>query len=280
MNINAQEQKFYYEKNQYLTYKKYGEGSMSIVFLHGFGASKNSWDELYPLFDTQKYTSYLIDFKGFGNSTIPKDDKYSLKDNAMIILKFINSNIISNYILVGHSYGGGVSLILLSTKQLKTEPKALILLDCAAYNTQTPFFINYLNTPFFNKMMYLFTTPQMRASFSLKRIVSPENYSKKMLNRYIESYSGKEKDYSFITTAKHIDPDNYKELISSYEKIKIPTLIIWGKQDNVLSLEQGVMLSKQIKSSKLEIIDNCGHIPNEEKPLETYKKIISFIQNL
>ena len=48
----------------------------------------------------------------------------------------------------------------------------------------------------------------------------------------------------------------------------------------VLSVNQGVLLSKQIENSKLEIIDNCGHIPHEEKPNETFMSIETFLNNL
>lgn len=279
MNIYAQEQRFYYNQKDYITYVKRGTGSTSIIFLHGYGASKNSWDDFYPLFDTLKYSLYLIDLKGFGNSSIPKDNKYSINDNEEIISLFINSNISNDYYLIGHSLGGGVSLILTKSGHLNQYPKALILLDCAAYNANTPFFINYLKTPCINQLIYFFTTSKMRAYFSLKKIVNRDNFSQKILNRYIESGKGKHKKYSFIKTAKQIVPKNYEEFIAFYDKIAIPTLIIWGNQDRILSIEQGKLLSKQIIHSKLETIENCGHIPHEEKPIETFEIVNEFLIN-
>src|ERR1035437_300443 len=110
LKTKSQDLKFLYNEKDYITYEKHGTGSTSLIFLHGFGASKNSWYDFYNFFDSLKYTSYLIDLKGFGNSSIPKDNKYSLQDNAMIITSFINQNIKSDYLIIGHSYGGGVAL--------------------------------------------------------------------------------------------------------------------------------------------------------------------------
>src|SRR6185503_20508123 len=98
--------------------------------------------------------------------------------------------------------------------------------------------------------------PKMRANFSLKRIVKRENFSQKILNRYIESYTGKRKKYSFIKTAKQTVPKNYEKLIASYGNITIPTLIVWGKHDRILSIEQANLLAKQIINSKLETIED------------------------
>lgn len=278
LDVNSQENKFFYNETDYLTYLVYGNGSTNLIFLHGFGSSKNSWDDFYPLFDTSKYTLYLIDLKGFGNSSIPKDKKYSIGDHAEIISKFINTNVSNDYFLIGHSYGGTISLFLANFNALNRQPNGLILLDCAAYNIKTPFFINYLKTPCFNQFMYLITTPKSRAKYTLKRIVEKNNLSQRIIDRYTISYTGKRKKYSFIKSAKQMIPKNYEELIAAYNDIKIPTLIIWGKQDKVLSIEQGSLLTKQITNSKLFIIENCGHIPQEEKPIITFEIVIKFLK--
>jgi pimeloyl-ACP methyl ester carboxylesterase len=277
--MKAQEQRFYYNDSDYITFIKKGNGSTSLVYLHGFGASKNSWDDFYTLFDSSIYTSYLIDLKGFGNSSIPKDKKYSLNENKKILTKFIDSIITQKYFLFGHSYGGGVSLLLVTSKKLRNKPKLLILMDCAAYNIDTPFFIKYLQNPFISNILYLFSTPKIRAKFTLNRIVNEKNYTNKILNRYIESFKGVRKKYSFVQSAKQIAPENYEQLIAEYSKIKMPTLIIWGKQDKILSVKQGELLSQQIENSELKMIDICGHIPQEEKPDTTFKIVESFINN-
>ena len=279
ISSNAQE-KFYYNNSDYINYQKKGSGSIDLIFIHGYGASNNSWDDIQPLFDSTEYTSYLVDLKGFGKSSIPKDNKYSMRDHEKVIAEFIDSVITNDYYLFGHSYGGGVSLLLTISKQLKTKPKSLILIDCAAYHTETPFFIKYLQIPIVNRMMFLFSTPKMRARFTLKRIVIKEHFSEEMLSRHTESVKGKGKKYSYIKTAKQIIPDNYKQFTDAFKNIEIPTLIIWGRQDKVLPVEHGELLSQQIKDSKLKIIEECGHIPHEEYPNETYKIIETFLNKL
>lgn len=275
MNINAQNKKFYYSDSSYISYSEIGKGATKLVFVHGFGSSMSSWDDIKGNFDTLEFKLYLIDLKGFGCSSIPKDNNYSILEQSRIVSEFINENIDSNYYVIGHSYGGGVTLLLRSL--LKVSPNGLILIDCAAYFAKTPFFISYLTNPILNKLIYC-SSARFRAKFILKRILNRDNYSEKLVDRYEKNFKGKHKRYSFIKTAKQILPSNYDEIVASYNLIKIPTLIIWGQQDPIVPFEHAEMLSNQIKNSMIKTIESCGHIPQEEVPAETFKAIYDFLE--
>lgn len=280
MKTKSKDLKFFYNEKDYITYEKHGTGNISLIYLHGFGASKNSWYDFYNLFDSLRYTSYLIDLKGFGNSSIPKDNKYSLIDNAIIVTEFINHEIKSDYIIIGHSFGGGVALLQNITTALISKPSCQILLDCAAYNLDTPFFIKYLKTPVVNRLMFILSSANYRAKFSIKRIVLKENLSDTIISRYAKSFKGKRKSYSFIHSAKQLIPKDYNKLIEKYDEIKVPTLIIWGSEDEILSPTQGKLLHKQILNSQLEIIEKCGHIPHEEHPVKVFEIVNKYIKFL
>ena len=275
MNINAQDKKFYYSDSSYISYSEIGRGTTKLVFVHGFGSSMSSWDDIKGKFDTLDFKLYLIDLKGFGSSSIPRDNNYSILEQGRIVSKFINEIIDSNYYVIGHSYGGGVTLLLPSL--LKVSPNGLILIDCAAYYSKTPFFIGYLKNPFLNKLIYC-TSAKFRARYILKRILYKQNYSERLVDRYEISFKGKNKRYSFIKTSKQILPENYNEIIASYNSIEIPTLIIWGNQDPIVPIEHAKMLNNQIKNSQIKTVDFCGHIPQEEMPTETYDIISEFIK--
>jgi len=60
-------------------------------------------------------------------------------------------------------------------------------------------------------------------------------------------------------------------------KILVPTLILWGDQDQLIPLAAGYKLSSLIKDSKLIVFDRCGHLPQEEMPARTADEIITFI---
>jgi pimeloyl-ACP methyl ester carboxylesterase len=59
--------------------------------------------------------------------------------------------------------------------------------------------------------------------------------------------------------------------------VNIPTQIVWGRQDQIVPVECAEMFKNAIPGSKLSIIDNCGHVPDIEKPDEFIKIALDFM---
>lgn len=278
--VSGQE-KFYYENNIYLNYKKIGNGEQKIFFLHGFGASIKSWSPIIDQIDSSDLTIYLFDLKGFGLSSKPKDNKYSIRNQGEILKKFIKEKNLNNIILTGHSYGGGVALFLNSELINKEEKiiKKTILIDCAAFNENIPFFIKLYRTPVINRLISLFPK-KPGTKYTLKKIFYDKSkVDNHLVNRYMFSLKQKGMRYSFIKVAQQLIPDNYIELANNIKIIDNPVLIIWGKDDNIISYKIGEKLNKLLTNSELKIIDNCGHIPHEEHPKIVLNLVQKFINN-
>jgi 4,5:9,10-diseco-3-hydroxy-5,9,17-trioxoandrosta-1(10),2-diene-4-oate hydrolase len=60
-------------------------------------------------------------------------------------------------------------------------------------------------------------------------------------------------------------------------RLTAPTLIIWGRQDQVLPLGHGLAGLKLIPSSQLHVWDQCGHVPHMEKADEFNRLVIAFL---
>lgn len=272
---------FHYSDNILINYEEQGEGDKIIVFLHGFGATLNSWNDIRLLFPKNEYHLFLIDLKGFGFSSKPFDGNYSFKDQSEIIYQFLRFIKAENIILIGHSYGGGVALVTYINSLDKKEDTLigkLVLIDCAAYQQELPFFIKYLSTPIINQLIFLLPS-KVRAEYTLKNLFfNPNKINENLIVRYATFFSGDSLKYTFIESARQIFPSNYKSLILRYKEIKIPTLIIWGENDPALSLKYGIKLHEEIPNSVFEIIKKCGHIPQEECPKETYDLINTYLK--
>jgi pimeloyl-ACP methyl ester carboxylesterase len=68
----------------------------------------------------------------------------------------------------------------------------------------------------------------------------------------------------------------YNDLQEDFQKIKIPTLVIWGSEDNFIPIEN-LEYFKGIPSVETCIMEDCGHSPFVERPLTFYKIIKKFI---
>jgi pimeloyl-ACP methyl ester carboxylesterase len=270
-----------YSQNIHINYEKIGHGEKKIVFLHGFGTSLHTWDDIKELFPKDAFTLYLIDLKGFGNSSKPFDGKYTIHEQAKIVVQFIKDINTDSLYLIGHSFGGAVALltqIALINDKSKTRIRKLILIDCLAYSQEMPSFINYLKIPVLNKLTFLLPD-KFKAQYVLKKIFYDQNkVNEKLINRYASFYSSRKLEYTFITSAKQINPKEYDEIINTYKNISTSCLIIWGRNDSIISVDSAIRLSKELPNAKLEIINNCGHVPQEENPAATFKKIYAFIE--
>ena len=60
-------------------------------------------------------------------------------------------------------------------------------------------------------------------------------------------------------------------------RVKIPTRIVWGREDRLIPVECGQLYQKAIPGSDLVVIDNCGHVPQTEKPQEFIKAALDFL---
>ena len=84
----------------------------SIVFIHGFGASKETFLEAFGFEEFRKFTLLAPDLIGFGDSEKPSNFSYLMKDQAETLRKMIDSLRLDRFNLVAHSMGGIIGIEL------------------------------------------------------------------------------------------------------------------------------------------------------------------------
>ncbi|MEW6652821.1 MAG: alpha/beta hydrolase [Bacteroidota bacterium] len=281
LKYSSRNSTYTYSADVQINYEVIGRGRKKIVFVHGFGTSLHTWDDIKELFPKEEYKLYLIDMKGFGNSSKPEDDLYTLQEQAKIVVSFIKHINSGPFYLIGHSYGGGVALqadIMLSNEKGKPRIDKLILIDCLAYLQDVPLFVDFLTIPVVNKIPFLLSD-KLKSEYIIDKIFYDKTLiNEKLISRYASYYYDEGIPYTFITTANQINPEQYEKIIGAYKSITTKCLIIWGGNDSVLLLENGIKLSKEIPNAQIEIISECGHSPHEEKPDVTFSRILRFLK--
>ena len=84
-----------------------------IVFIHGLGDSKKFFNDVWKHKNFSEHSILTFDLIGFGNSSNPKGFSYKVEDHAEICSLLINKLGLTNINLVGHSFGGAISLLLI-----------------------------------------------------------------------------------------------------------------------------------------------------------------------
>lgn len=255
----------------------YGAGD-PILCLHGMGGSTFSWRHFIAPF-SRNNKLILVDFKGCGKSPKPRDKHYSIHDHADSIYRIIIEESLTNLTLVGNSLGGAVALILAIRLSAESPDRLakLILIDSGGDRRFLPTHLKLIRCFLGTPIVHL--TP---AKFAAKMVLRYCYYDKsKPTREQVLSYSAPlaraEGRQAFLQTARQCVPADADELVASLSKIDVPTLIVWGREDAVIPIEVGELLHQAIRNSRLEIIEHCGHIPQEEKPEETIALISKFL---
>jgi len=233
---------FFYYNNTQVFYKRENRGGKTVLLLHGFGASSKTVDCLFYFLKNRGYDVISIDFPGFGQSNEPFG-VWSIYDYADCVDAFIQYLSLKNVIVVGHSFGGRVGIILASNNKLD----ALILIDSAG--------VKPIRTLKYYLKVAIYKA-RKRLKLSTKRSGS-EDYRSLSINMRA----------TFVRVVnEHLD-----KLLS---KITVPTLVLWGKQDKDTPVYMAKKINKCIKNSVLYIM-NGGHYSY----LDCYNETCMYMEN-
>ncbi len=235
-----------------------------IVILHGWGRGAKSYEEAKRLLEQRGNSVYLFDLPGFGEAP-PPENPWSVDDYADFVWKFLQANNLNEIFLWGNSFGGRIAIKLAVSHPEKL--RGLIL--CAAAGIKH-------ELVFRQKIARLLA----RAGKPASRLLGVEKFAE-FAKRIIYKIGGSH-DYRLATgvmkeTMKKADSENSEDLRPYLSKIQVPTLIVWGKKDNILPLTDAYVMNKEITGSQLKILEDVGHRPHKESPEKLAEIIDNFI---
>lgn len=263
-----------------LAYRDHGKGK-PIVLLHGFGASSYTWRHIEPALVEEGFRVLTVDLKGFGLSDKPLDEKYSIFHQAELVSAFIRQLQLKDTTIIGHSLGGGVALVLAldKTPDVKKRLSRLVLIDSIAYAQNIPIAFNILRTPVLGQIGSRLVPLEVQTRVALKLAYFDDSkFSSADVKEYANGLRDKGSRHAMIQTARQILPENLPELSSRYRTIEMPTLIVWCDHDKVIKPNIGLRLHNNLPNSTFRVIRDCGHLPQEEKPQETYHALQVFLK--
>ena len=236
-------------KSTKINYIFYGSGEDTIVLLHGWG---QNIEMMKPIGDnlSKQNRILILDLPGFGKSGEP-DTIWTMYDYAECIHELIEKLEIKNPILMGHSFGGKISLIYAS----KYEIKKLVLFA----------------SPYKKEIKKL--SLKTRTLKTLKKVPGLnklEGFAKK----HIGSKDYKEaSEFMRKILVEHVNLDVTEDV----KKIKCPTLMIWGTLDRQVPIEEAYELEKLIKDSGVVVYEGCTHYAYLERLGQTINVLRSFL---
>lgn len=232
-----------------INYIDYGEGENTIVLLHGWG---QNIEMMKPVGDKLQKNNriIIIDLPGFGETPEP-DTIWTMYDYTDMVKKLLDELKVDNPIMIGHSFGGKISLIYAS----KYKVNKLIL----------------FGSPFKKEVQKLSTkTKVLKSLKKVPGLNKLEGFAKK----HIGSRDYKQaSDFMRKILVEHVNLDITEEV----KKIKCPTLIVWGTNDAEVPIERAYELESLISDAAVIPYEGCTHYAYLERLGQTVNVIKSFI---
>lgn len=260
-----------------LFYHEKGKGS-PIVLLHGLAESSYTWR--YIMDDLALHHRVIaIDLKGFGRSPKPRDNLYSVYDQAIAVRQLIHDKKIKKATIIGHSFGGGVALVLAMMDKSYQQVSQLVLIDAAVYPQQLPSMLRELKRPLLGPAgLYLISPNQQARQAYQYAFYDQQKIPSEGIEEASRNLIRHGSRYALVQTVRQMVPDDMEGVSLQYKKLPHRTLIVWGEEDKIIKPENAYRLNKDLKNSQLVILEKVGHMPQEESPKKLLSLIKKFIQ--
>ncbi|HBA90161.1 MAG TPA: alpha/beta hydrolase [Geobacter sp.] len=264
-----------------LRYRVYGDGARKVLLVHGLAARSETWTDLVPLFPADRYTVYLLDLLGSGESAKPKGADYSIRAHSRRVIRFLEQQSLSGVTLVGHSLGGAVVLVAAIEAMFVGKEELLasmVIIGGPGYTQRLPLIAEIFRRPIAGALFIALYAPDawikvgLRMAYYDHRLVDREH-----IDRYAPCYRSRDVKRALVETCRSLVPVDQEEIVARYKDLRLPVLLLWGRHDAIVPLSQGTRLEAAIPGARLKVIEECGHNPQEEKPEVTFAIIEKFL---
>jgi pimeloyl-ACP methyl ester carboxylesterase len=256
-------------------YLEKGEGA-PVILIHGFFYDSYMWNKNIDVL-ADKFKVYAIDLWGSGYSTRePMDYGYPLYADQ--VLKFMDALSIEKACLVGQSMGGGTSILF--CLQHRDRVEKMLLVEPAGMPNPLPVIGKIFNLPKVGEFLFGLKGNYYRKMVLAKAFI----YDKRFItDNYLENVTRFHKVRGTAETALKILRkrffDTLLDEIHRLGEMDVPILLIWGRQGKAIPVERGQEMHKILNGSRLEILDQAGHCPNDEQSQSFNKLAVDFLSS-
>jgi pimeloyl-ACP methyl ester carboxylesterase len=238
-----------------------------VVFLHG--AYGLQWD---PFLDrlAESHTVYAPEHPGTTPGA-PDEIKPidSIWDLVLYYYELFDELGLNSPAVIGHSFGGMVASELAATNPERVSK--LVLVDPIGLWRDDHPVRNWMATPFGELPKYLFANQSHPMAQMIAAAARISEMSEAQLDIQIQIM------WSLACTGKFVWPIPDRGLHKRLHRISARTLVIWGKQDGIVSPVYADEFASRISDTRVELIDDAGHLPQLEQLAAVSKAVSNFL---
>lgn len=252
-----------------------GQDAAPVVLLHGTSASLHTWNGWAEALDDERRV-IRFDLPGFGLTGPYPGDDYSVERYVDFVTAMLDELELDQVVLAGNSFGGQ-----LAWETAVAEPKRieqLILVDAAGYPVDPedmPIGFKMAQVPGVKPLMSQLLPRGMIEASVRKVYGDPDQVTPELVDRYYELTL---REGNRAALFERFEAGVTSEQPSRrLQQLDVPTLIMWGGQDELVPLSSARRFAEDLPDSKLVIFDELGHVPHEEAPGPTIDAVQRFL---
>jgi pimeloyl-ACP methyl ester carboxylesterase len=234
----------------------------AVLLIHGLGGSAEDWRKLAPYLAKAGFRVYMPDLPGYGRSEQPADFSYSVRDEAGVVIGFMDALGLKQIDLGGWSMGGWIVQIVAG--EVPDRITRLMLFDSAGLYA-VPDWDTRLFTPVTAGQLdqldaLLMPHPPQVPAFVARDILRRSRHHAWVIKRAIAA----------MLTAHDVTD----QLLP---RLKMPVLIEWGAEDRITLPALAEKMHQLLPQSQLEKIPGCGHLAPVDCAAEMGPQVVQFV---
>ena len=245
-------------------------GAPVVLLLHGFPTSSHMFRNLIPAL-ADKFRLVAPDYPGFGNSSMPttREFEYTFDNLAHVIEKFTEQLALSRYTLYVQDYGAPIGFRLAAKHPQRVQ--ALVIQNGNAYEEGLrdfwkPFRTYWsdrsgANAAALTQFLELDATKwQYTHGVRRPEAISPDNW---LIDQFLLERPGNKEIQLQLFYDYRSNLPHYPEWQSYFRRHQPPTLIVWGKNDQIFPADGAHPYKRDLKDLEFHLLDT-GHFALEE----------------
>jgi pimeloyl-ACP methyl ester carboxylesterase len=234
----------------------------AVVLVHGLGGSAEDWRNLAPYLASAGFRVYRPDLPGYGRSQRPQNFSYSVRDEATVVIGFLDALGLKRVDLGGWSMGGWI--VELIAAEHADRVSRLMLFDAAGLNVKpnwnTNLFMPRSAAELDELDALLMPHPQPIPSFVARDILRRSHGHAWLIKRALDT----------MLSATDVTD-------ALLPQLKMPVLIEWGELDRITPVAEAETIHRLIPQSELNVQAGCGHLAPLECTAQMGPKVVSFL---
>lgn len=245
-----------------------------LLLLHGTSASLHTWEGWVAALKTERRVISL-DLPGFGLTGPFPDGDYRLEHYNRLLLGVLDRLQVQRVVVAGNSFGGHLAWRFALDQPQRVE--RLILVDAAGYPrnaTSVPLGFRLAQVPALAPLMANLLPRSLIASSVRNVYGNPDLVDEALIDRYYELTL---RDGNRQALRQRFAQVPAGEGHARIAELKVPTLILWGGRDGLIPPDNAERFRRDIAGSQLVLLDDLGHVPQEEDPQRTVAAVRDFL---